>query len=169
MQPRLKRPFFTRRDQSNSPPKLPETTKPAQPMPKGSVKAREQDRDVDQLDVSPFSPLAHYYLNTTGCQSSENPLLGPRKENEDKGKQREESPDAQTPPPDDPTSSAELDNGGNHKLWKSLMRARGKNPTSATKPPGKTRYDPSPEVVEIHAVRWLQVSFSFIFSDFSSY
>ena len=84
-------------------------------------------------------------------------------QNNDKGKQREELPvGTDTPPPDDTFSLVALDSDDNRKLWKSLMGAQGKGTASGKKSSANMTCNPSPEVVEVYAVRGFQVSFSFI-------
>ncbi|KAG1726884.1 WD40-repeat-containing domain protein [Suillus paluster] len=121
--------FFARRAHSNPP----TTTTPNQPTPEGRVRAGEEDKENDQ-----------------NVDCSTNTSLGTK----DKGKQRDKSPaDSHTPLPDDPTPPLpELDNEGNHNIWKRLMRTRGKDHASAGMAPAMKR----PEVVEVYAVRGFQ-------------
>jgi hypothetical protein len=103
----------------------------------------DRDQDISQVDVSLLSILKHYFLNIV-----------------DRGltKQREEPPaDAHTAPPDISNSLAKFKSKESSGLWNVLTRARGK----AGKRVQLKTHSPSPEVVEVYAVRGFQVSFSF--------
>ncbi|KAG1732386.1 WD40-repeat-containing domain protein [Suillus paluster] len=128
-----KRSFFARRLHQN-PPVHPT---PNQPIPGGKVRAGEDPEESDQCSATA--------------------MLDASKANKDED---DEPPtDAHTPPPDDPTSPAELDSEDNRISWKWLTLGRWKNPPSATMAPMR-RYKPSPEVVDVYAVRGFQVTFS---------
>lgn len=104
---------------------------------------QDRDQDISLVDVSLLSVLKHFLLNIM-----------------DRGltKQREEPPaDAHTAPPDISNSLAKFKSKENSGLWNVPTRARGK----AGKRVQLKMYSPSPEVVEVYAVRGFQVSFSF--------
>ncbi|KAG1728503.1 WD40-repeat-containing domain protein [Suillus paluster] len=124
-----KRSFFARRLHQNP---LVHPT-PNQPIPGGKARAGEDHEESDQC--------------------SANAVLDASKANKDEDD--EPSIDAHTPPPDDPTSPAELDSEDNRIIWKWLTLGRGNNQTSATMAPTR-RYERSPEVVDIYAARGFQ-------------
>jgi len=83
---------------------------------------------------------------------------------QNKGKQLEELAEAESPPPDDASPTAEFDTIENRTFWK-FLRARRKNATTS---PVHMTHGPSPKVVEVYAVRVTQVSFSHIACTFCS-
>ncbi|KAG1718617.1 WD40-repeat-containing domain protein [Suillus paluster] len=121
--------FFARRLHQN-PPVHPT---PNQPISGGKARAGEDPEESDQC--------------------SANAVLDASKANKDE--YDEPTTDGHTPPPDDPTSPAELDSEDNRIIWKWLTLGRGKNQTSATMAPTR-RYEHSPEVVDIYAARGFQ-------------
>lgn len=103
----------------------------------------DRDRDISLVDVSLLSILKRCFLNIM-----------------DRGltKQREELPaDVHTAPPGISKSLAKFKSKENSGLWNVPTRVRGK----AGKRVQLKTYSPSPEVVEVYAVRGFQVSFSF--------
>jgi hypothetical protein len=86
-----------------------------------------------------------------GCQCSAH--ITPAKQNNDKGKQREEL----LADMENSSFPAKFDNNENRALWKFLMRARGER---TNKGPAKMKHDPFPEVVEVYAARGFRVSFT---------
>ncbi|OAX35019.1 hypothetical protein K503DRAFT_858867 [Rhizopogon vinicolor AM-OR11-026] len=125
LQERLKRRL---RGPSNSPVPAPTKGRPADRTPEGNVVVGDHDVERDK-DVD-------------------------RSRNNDKGKNRQVLPaGAETPPRDDPPAA--IDNDDNRMLWKSLMRARGKD-TSSRQKPAKVTCDSSLMAVEVYAARGFQ-------------
>ncbi|KAG1780662.1 quinon protein alcohol dehydrogenase-like superfamily [Suillus placidus] len=91
---------------------------------------------------SPLEPAT-----TTPSQSTlqGNVLAG---EDEHQGEKRDDN----SPPTKGPALSAELDSEVDQNLWRRLMGARGKDPTSVNRAPATQR----PEVVDVYAVRGFQ-------------
>ncbi|KAG0693236.1 hypothetical protein DFH29DRAFT_1073343 [Suillus ampliporus] len=132
-QARPKRSFFGRRARSNSLPE-PATITPNQLTPEAKIRAGKEDVEGEMDD---------------GCSANAQPGARQRC----KGKEREGSLlDTQSLPHNDHVHPAGLDSEENRNLWKQLIRARGKDPTSAEMAPAMKR----PEVVEVYAVRGLQ-------------
>lgn len=94
-----------------------------------------------------------------------NITTGTAEQNNEDSKREELLGDANIPPADDASSTAEFNGNKDHKLWKLLMRARGNDITSNN----KMSRDSSPEIVDIYAVHRFQVSFSLSCSRLCSY
>ncbi|KAG0700620.1 WD40-repeat-containing domain protein [Suillus ampliporus] len=125
-----KRSFFTRLARSNSH-LQPSTTTPNQPTPESKVRAGENDEEESDQGAD---------------LSADDPLSASRADKDtDKKCESDESP----------APSAGLDSEDNRKLWKRLMRGRGKDTTSVKMAPAKNR-DPFPVVVEVFAARGFQ-------------
>ncbi|KAG2115625.1 WD40-repeat-containing domain protein [Suillus clintonianus] len=79
------------------------------------------------------------------CDNNRGSTNDPLSAKKDKGKQRDETPtDAQSPPSDDLSHPDNLDSKDNRNLWKSMIHARGKDPSDANIAPATKR----PKVVE---------------------
>jgi hypothetical protein len=95
------------------------------------------------------------HFNMMGCQCSAH--ITSAEQNNEKGKQGEESPADTETPHDGPISPAKFDTNQTRALWKGLIRARRKG----TKKAAMKTHDPPPEVVEVCAARGFQASISF--------
>ncbi|KAG1727194.1 WD40-repeat-containing domain protein [Suillus paluster] len=127
-----KRSFFARHIYHN-PPVQPITTTLNQQIPGGKARPGEDHEESNQCSAN-----AALYASKANKDEDDEPPTN-----------------VHTPPPDDPTSPAELDSEDNRIIWKWLTLGRGKNPTSATMAPMR-RYERSPEAVEIYAARGFQ-------------